>query len=127
MLEHLLERFPRAAVPRAWLAKWYVLRVSRGFVQDMRSESARALDHTHRALDNSPDCSLALAVEGFVHCHMLRDLDTADQKLDEALASQPQRFTGVDLQVRDLDFPRRGEEKRCKPGEKLSLFRRSTR
>ena len=55
MLEHLLERFPRAAVPRAWLAKWYVLRVSRGFVQDMRSESARALDHTHRALDNSPD------------------------------------------------------------------------
>ena len=110
LLEHLLERYPRAAIPRAWLAKWYVLRVSRGFVQDMRSESARALDHTHRALDNSPDCSLALAVEGFVHCHMLRDLDTADQKLDHALALNPNDSLAWIFKCATLTFRGSGRE-----------------
>jgi adenylate cyclase len=110
VLEHLLERFPRAAVPRAWLAKWYVLRVSRGFVQDMQSESARALDHTHRALDNSPDCSLALAVEGFVHCHMLRDLDTADERLDEALALNPNDSLAWIFKCATLTFRGAGKE-----------------
>ena len=89
MLEHLIERYPRAPEPRAWLAKWYVLRVSRGFVQDLQAESARALDLTHRALDASPDCSMALAAEGFVHCHMMRDLDRADECLDQALLVNP--------------------------------------
>lgn len=89
LLEHLIERHPRAPEPRAWMAKWYVLRVSRGVVQDMAAEAALALEHTHRALDTSPDCSMALAAEGFVHCHMLRDLDTADQRLDEALRLNP--------------------------------------
>jgi TolB-like protein/Flp pilus assembly protein TadD len=110
LLEHLLERFPRAAVPRAWLAKWYVLRVSRGFVQDMQSESARALDHTHRALDNSPDCSLALAVEGFVYCHMLRDLDTADKKLDDALALNPNDSLAWIFKCATLTFRGAGKE-----------------
>lgn len=89
LLEHLIERYPRAPEPRAWMAKWYVLRVSRGVVRDMGAEAARALDHTRRALDASPDCSMALAAEGFVHCHMRRDLDTADERLDEALRLNP--------------------------------------
>jgi class 3 adenylate cyclase/tetratricopeptide (TPR) repeat protein len=89
VLEHLIERFPMAPVPRAWLAKWYVLRVTRGLVQDLSGESARALEQTRRAIESSPDCSLALAMEGFVYCHMLRDLDGADLRLDQALAVNP--------------------------------------
>ncbi|MGM9490758.1 adenylate/guanylate cyclase domain-containing protein [Ideonella sp. YS5] len=89
LLEHLMERFPRAAEPRAWMAKWYVLRVSRGVVRDMDHEASLALDHIRHALDESPDCSMALAAEGFVHCHMRRDLDTADRRLDEALRVNP--------------------------------------
>lgn len=89
MLEHLIERYPRSPEPRAWMAKWYVLRVSRGMVQDLDAESTRALDHTHRALDASPDCSMALAAEGFVMCHMRQDLDAADERLNQALQVNP--------------------------------------
>jgi tetratricopeptide (TPR) repeat protein len=71
------------------LAKWYVLRVTRNWVEDLPAESARALDHTQRALDISPDCSLALAMEGFVHCHMRRDLDAAERVLKQALEINP--------------------------------------
>jgi adenylate cyclase len=89
VLEHLIERYPRAPVPRAWLAKWYVLRVTRGLVENLAEESSRALEQTRRALDAMPECSLALAMEGFVHCHMLRDLDGADARLDQALLVNP--------------------------------------
>ena len=52
----------------------------------------RALEHTRRALDASPECSLALAVEGFVHCHLLRDLGGAEERLNRALAINPSDF-----------------------------------
>lgn len=89
MLEHLIERYPRAPQARAWLGKWFVLRVTRGLVGTGANESAQALDQTRRAIDASPDCSLALAVEGFIHCHMRRDLDMADTRLAQALAINP--------------------------------------
>lgn len=89
ILEHLIERYPRIPEPRAWLAKWYVLRVTRGLVEDRAAESVRALEQTRRALDAAPECSLALAVEGFVHCHMLRDLEGAENRLNQALAVNP--------------------------------------
>lgn len=89
LLEHLIERYPRAPEPRAWLAKWYVLRVSRGLVEQPETEAAKALQHTRWALDATPDCSMALAAEGFVHCHLRRDLDLADQRLNQALAINP--------------------------------------
>jgi adenylate cyclase len=89
VLEYLIERHPRIPEPRAWLAKWYVLRVTQGLVQNPMEEAGRALEQTRRALDDAPDCSLALAMEGFVHCHMLRDLDGADQRLDQSLQINP--------------------------------------
>jgi class 3 adenylate cyclase/TolB-like protein len=89
IFEYLIERHPRMPEPRAWLAKWYVLRVTRGLVEDLAAESGRALEQTRRALDASPECSLALAVEGFVHCHMLRDLGGAEERLNRALAVNP--------------------------------------
>lgn len=89
VLEHLISRYPRAPVPRAWLAKWYVLCVTRGLVDSAAAETTRALDQTRRALDTAPECSLALAMEGFVRCHMLRDLPGAEALLDEALRHNP--------------------------------------
>ena len=89
IFEYLIERYPRMPEPRAWLAKWYVLQVTRGFIEDRLAESSRALEQTRRALDGSPECSLALAVEGFVHCHMLGDLDAAEERLNRALAVNP--------------------------------------
>ena len=81
-LRHLIERHPRLAAPRAWLAQWYVLRVTRGMVEDPAAEAALALDQVHRALDADPTCSFALTMRGFVECHMLRDLERAWGTLD---------------------------------------------
>lgn len=89
MLEYLIDRHRRLPIPRAWLAKWHVLQVTRGLSQGGKNETKRALEQTQRALDVDPSCSLALAVEGFVHCHMLKDLDGAADRYELALAANP--------------------------------------
>lgn len=106
MLEHLIERHGRIAGPRAWMAKWHVLRMTRGLVADPQREAQQALDHTRRAVDADPGCALALAMEGFVHCHLRRDLHTAAQRLDAAIAAGPNEplawlFRGVVHAFRD--------------------------
>jgi TolB-like protein/class 3 adenylate cyclase/tetratricopeptide (TPR) repeat protein len=89
MLEYLIDQHRRLPTPRAWLAKWHVLSVTRGLSAGGEQETRRALEQTQRALDVDPACSLALAVEGFVHCHMLKDLDGAAQRYELALAANP--------------------------------------
>ncbi len=89
LLSHLVERHPRVAAPRAWLAMWYVLRVTRGQVDDPSAEAALAMDQVRRARDSDPECSLALSMQGFVQTHMLRQLDRAEASLDSALALNP--------------------------------------
>jgi adenylate cyclase len=89
MLEYLIERHRRLPTPRAWLAKWHVLQVTRGLSSGGKDETKRALEQTQRALDVDPSCSLAMAIEGFVHCHMLKDLDAAGQRYELALAANP--------------------------------------
>lgn len=106
MLEYLIDRHRRLPTPRAWLAKWHVLRVTRGLSLGSQNETKRALEQTQRALDVDPDCSLALAVEGFVHCHMLKDLEGAGQRYEMALAANPNDslawlFKGVLYAFRD--------------------------
>ncbi|MBC7954432.1 MAG: hypothetical protein H7Y33_01000 [Cytophagales bacterium] len=89
LLNHLVDRHGRLPAPRAWLAKWHVLRVTRGLVADLDLESKVALSHTRRALDSDPGCALALAMEGFVHCHMRRDLEAAGERYELALKANP--------------------------------------
>lgn len=89
LLEQLVERHSRLPTPRAWLAKWHVLRVTRGLADDLAAEARTALAHTQRALDSDPNCALALAMEGFVHCHMRRDLEAASQRYELALSANP--------------------------------------
>ena len=89
LLEYLIERHPCVAAPRTWLAHWYILRATRGLSRDRARDARIALDLTRRALDVDPSDSLAMAVKGFVHCHLLKDLDTARQRCDDALAVNP--------------------------------------
>ncbi len=89
MLDHLIDRYPREPGPRAWSAMWYVLHVTRGFVREPERIADRALDHVNRALDNDPGCALALAMAGFVQCHLRRDLDAAEFALSQAVVLNP--------------------------------------
>ena len=88
-LESLAERHPRVAAPRAWLAKWYTLRVLRGLSDSPDEDTAKGLEQTRRALDISPNHALALAIEGYVRCQLLGEADASRQLLAQAIALNP--------------------------------------
>jgi adenylate cyclase len=94
ILDEIINRHSRIATPRAWLGNWYILRVTRGWSQDRTREAAEALSATHAALDRDPSDALALATEGFVYCHLLKDLDTARKRCDQAVDANPSHALG---------------------------------
>jgi adenylate cyclase len=94
ILDELINRHARIAAPRAWLGNWYILRVTRGWSEDRTREAAEALSATHAALDRDPSDALALATEGFVYCHLLKDLDTARKRCNEAVDVNPSHALG---------------------------------
>ncbi|WGS22397.1 MULTISPECIES: adenylate/guanylate cyclase domain-containing protein [unclassified Bradyrhizobium] len=94
ILDELIDRHSRIAAPRAWLANWYILRVTRGWSEDRKREATEALNASHAALDRDPSDALALATEGFVHCHLLNDLDTARKRCDQAVDANPSHALG---------------------------------
>jgi len=88
-LDALVERHGRIATPRAWLAKWYVMKVIRGLSDAPKRDTKLALEQTQRALDSEPNNALTLAVEGYVHCQLLGNYETATERLTEAIATNP--------------------------------------
>jgi adenylate cyclase len=94
ILDELINRHARIAAPRAWLANWYILRVTRGWSEDRKREASEALSATHAALDRDPSDALALATEGFVYCHLLKDLETARKRCNEAVEANPSHALG---------------------------------
>ncbi|MEI8304386.1 MAG: hypothetical protein WCG13_13940 [Burkholderiales bacterium] len=94
MLDELIHRHGRVAAPHAWLGNWYVLLTTRGWSQDRGREAAEALAATRAALERDPTDALALATEGFAHCHLLRDLDTARARCQLAVDSNPNHALG---------------------------------
>jgi class 3 adenylate cyclase/TolB-like protein len=94
ILDELINRHARIAAPRAWLANWYILRVTRGWSEDRKREAAEALSASHAALDRDPSDALALATEGFVYCHLLNDLDTARKRCEQAVEANPSHALG---------------------------------
>jgi adenylate cyclase len=94
ILDELINRHARIAAPRAWLANWYILRVTRGWSEDRKREAAEALSASHAALDRDPSDALALATEGFVYCHLLKDLETARKRCNEAVEANPSHALG---------------------------------
>jgi len=55
----------------------------------VKNDTRLALDRTKRALDNDSHCSLALAIDGFVHTNLLKALDVGQRSYDLALRVNP--------------------------------------
>ncbi|WP_341909852.1 adenylate/guanylate cyclase domain-containing protein [Polaromonas sp. YR568] len=89
VLEALQDRHGRSATPRAWLAKWYTMRVIRGFSDSPKKDTALALEQTRRALDLTPNNALSLAIEGYARCQLLGDSALAEARIAEAIALNP--------------------------------------
>lgn len=88
-LEHLAERSRRHPAPHAWLATWHVLLVQQGWSQDPQDHARKVMASTRRALDNDPDSSLALTVQGFVLTNLVKDLDGAATSYETTLNINP--------------------------------------
>jgi len=119
MLQALTERMPRQAIPHAWLAKWHVLRVGQGWSQDKQEDARLALDSTRRALDADAQCSLALAMDGFVNTMLLKNLDVGLQRYELALQANPNEAIAWLLKGTLHAF--RGEGKLAVKGTKRAL------
>lgn len=89
LLQTVIDRAPREAVPQAWLGKWHVLRVQQGWTTNAEEDALKALDCTRRAIDADPGCSLAHAISGAVHTNLLKKFDVAEDCYDQALAANP--------------------------------------
>lgn len=94
VLEALLERHNRAATPRAWLAKWHIMRVIRGMSDSPSKDSQLALEQTRRALDLAPDNALALAIEGYARCQLSGEAEAARLCIDRAIQLNPNEPLG---------------------------------
>lgn len=83
------ERIPNAAEAHAWLGKWYVLSVFKGYSTDRSGDTQKALGCTARALDIDPQNSFGLTIDGFAQNNLLKDMETAEQRYNAALEMNP--------------------------------------
>ncbi len=89
VIEAVVERAPRHAVPRAWLARWHTFRVVQGWASADRSDHEQAIQQCDMALALDPDQALVHAVAGSVSMSVRRDLPTAFRHYATALAINP--------------------------------------
>ena len=89
VLEGLLERHNRAPAPRAWLAKWYTMRVIRGMSDKPEKDTQLAIEQARRAQDLSPDNALAVAIEGYARCQLLGEAEVARACIERAIKLNP--------------------------------------
>jgi class 3 adenylate cyclase/tetratricopeptide (TPR) repeat protein len=89
LIEELLRRSPHAADAHAWHGKWHVFSVFNAWSDDPKKDTQRAIDCTARALDINPESTFALTIDGFVHNNLLRRMDIAATRYNEALRRNP--------------------------------------
>ncbi len=121
VLEQLLERHTRSPAARAWLAQWHVLRATRGFSNDLDADAQAALEQTRRALDEEPNNSLALAMDGFACCHLKHDLGLARERLALACSANPNEALAWLFQSVVLSFSGEAELAQASSDKALAL------
>lgn len=89
LLQLLIDRLPRHPLPQAWLAQWHVMKVSQGWAEDVAAEQQLALDCAKKANDMDPTCSIAIAMDGWVHTHLLKRFDIAAERFEQAVEVNP--------------------------------------
>jgi adenylate cyclase len=89
LLETLIDRHPKSATPKSWMAKWYVLQHVQSPQLNTQSHALKAIDLTQRALQYDECSSLSLAMQGYVYNQMLGKPDQALSCLNQAIALRP--------------------------------------
>ena len=85
MLDAAVERAPMQSALHAWRGKWHVLKFMKGYAEDQEAEAALAARETALALDLDPMSSTALSFDGFVHSHLVGEMDVAEARYRQAI------------------------------------------
>lgn len=89
LLNEAVARAPHSAEGYAWLAKWHVLNVLNGWSTDPVKDKQTAVDLTARALDINPDSAFCLTIDGQARSNLMRELDVAAMRYEQALNNNP--------------------------------------
>jgi TolB-like protein/tetratricopeptide (TPR) repeat protein len=89
LIEEAVRRAPNAAEAHAWRGKWHILSVFNGWSTDPAKDTRIAIDCTARALDINPENAFCLTIDGFAHNNLLRRMDVASRRYEEALRRNP--------------------------------------
>lgn len=89
LLEHLAERHPRHAAPRAMLARWHVFKAVQGWSADHKADAARARSLAQAAIDADPQQTVALSALALVRSHFDGDLEGARHDNLKAIEADP--------------------------------------
>ncbi|MEC9431683.1 MAG: adenylate/guanylate cyclase domain-containing protein [Pseudomonadota bacterium] len=88
-LSALVDRATRQPTPRAWLAKWHIMRILQGWSPDEARDSAMAFSLVDQALDSDPDCALALCMRGLADTVLRQRPDLGRDYYDAAQKANP--------------------------------------
>ncbi len=110
LLDVLIDRNTRSPLPHAWTAKWHVLNHVQGNVKDIDYLKNTASDCAKKALDLDSTCAMALTVDGLVHTNILRQLDVAETRYNDAIQSNPSDCLARALKGTLHAFKGEGEE-----------------
>lgn len=89
MLEHLIARHPRYALPRAWLGRWYNFAVAQGWSRDPVKDRQNAMRTVEDALDMDPANALALTIKALILGYIEKRFDDAQACYTAALDANP--------------------------------------
>ena len=89
LLDHLVERHPRAADARAWLAKWYFLQVSQARSADAAHDIAQARRQIAVARQSDSRHALCNALDAHLTAFVDRKLVLAKERLLETVERSP--------------------------------------
>jgi adenylate cyclase len=89
MLEHLIARHPRYAVPRAWLSRWYNFAIGQGWSEDPVRDRQIALRTIEDALGMDSSNALAWTIKGLILGYIEKQFDVARESYLAALQANP--------------------------------------
>lgn len=89
LLAELYARAPTHPLTNAWLAAWHIRSISQGWTRDPLADGEAAIAFAARSLDADPNCSIALAMDGWAHVYARKRLDIAADRLAEAIQVNP--------------------------------------
>lgn len=89
LFETLVDRHPRSAVAKAWLAKWFAVAAAQSWSTSPEADALQARTTVQRALEDEPGNALAWSIRALLLGYVDRDFTAALNACEEALAHNP--------------------------------------